>query len=101
MWSVGVNFRKAEGNADEDGRRLSPGAVKAQSTGSLFGEIVLTKMSKVVQNNENRTFSRRILEVESFVSTDVILYLLVMLVTGGIVLTRQVNFEYPQPPCFL
>lgn len=103
MGSEGVIFRKSEGNTDEDRRRLPPGAVKAQCTSSLFSEIVLTNVSRAVRDNEKLTFSRRIFEVESFVSTDVILTYVSAdpcIQTGETFLTHQANSERP-PSLFL
>ena len=75
--------------------------MQAQCTSALFGEIVLTRMSKVEQGTEKLTFSSRILEAESFVSTDVILAIYQRSFgyrdQGKRVLTRQANSELPQP----
>lgn len=98
---MGVIFWKSERNADEHGRRLPPGAVKTQCTSPLFGKIVLTRMSKVARDDEKLTFSRRIFEVESFVSTDVILTFVSAdscIATNGTLLTHQANFEHPRSP---
>jgi hypothetical protein len=96
-----VTFGKSEGNTDEDRRRLSPRTVQTQCTSALFGEIMLTRMSKVAQGTDKLTFSSRILEVESFVSTDVILAIVISahsgVATREAVLTRQANSELPQP----
>lgn len=57
-------------------------------------------MSNVAQRTEKLTFSSRILEVESFVSTDVILATVISahsgVATRETVLTRQANSELPQ-----